>query len=118
MGIDGYSFLEHLPIQVKQSERVGRPVVDNFETAMERDGKDKGYIVAFSFTRGASEEVARVKSAKGLEIQLVKVADLLDDSAELITPETGQLLPDVPLPKAPPKDVRPSAKELIQSEQA
>jgi DNA modification methylase len=118
MGIDGYSFLEHLPIQVKQSERVGRPVVDNFETAMERDGKDKGYIVAFSFTRGASEEVARVKNAKGLEIGLVKVADLLEDSAELVTPETGQLLPDAPLPKAPPKAARPSARELVESDRA
>jgi hypothetical protein len=29
MGIDGYSFFERLPIQVKQSERVGRNVVDN-----------------------------------------------------------------------------------------
>ena len=52
MGIDGFSFFEMLPIQVKQSERVGRNVVDNFETATELTGKHKGYIVAFSFTRG------------------------------------------------------------------
>ena len=77
MGIDGYSFLEHLPIQVKQSERVGRPVVDGFETAVERSGKGKGYIVAFSFSRGAYEEVARVKREKGLEIEVIKVEALL-----------------------------------------
>jgi len=33
-------------------------------------------IVAFSFTRGAYEEVARVKG-KGLDIELIKVEDLL-----------------------------------------
>jgi SAM-dependent methyltransferase len=59
MGIDGYSFMVNDPIQVKQSDHVGRNVVDNFETAVRRAGKDKGYVVAFSFTRGAYEEVAR-----------------------------------------------------------
>jgi hypothetical protein len=53
MGIDGYSFMLHEPIQVKQSEHVGRPVIDGFQTAVERSGKAKGYVVAFSFTRGA-----------------------------------------------------------------
>lgn len=76
MGIDGYSFLERLPIQVKQSDRVGRNVVDNFETAIRRDGSHKGYIFAFSFTRGAHEEAARVEG-EGLEIALVEIAELL-----------------------------------------
>jgi hypothetical protein len=61
MGIDGYSFMVDNPIQVKQSDHVGRNVVDNFETAVQRAGKDKGYVVAFSFTRGAYEEVARAR---------------------------------------------------------
>ena len=30
MGIDGYTFLEKLPVQVKQVERVGRPEIDSF----------------------------------------------------------------------------------------
>ncbi|MFL5960043.1 MAG: DNA methyltransferase [Gaiellaceae bacterium] len=81
MGIDGYSFLERLPIQVKQSEKVGRNVVDNFETAVRREGKGKGWIVAFSFTRGAAEEAARAK-ADGLEIGLMRVATLLDNPVE------------------------------------
>jgi hypothetical protein len=42
LGIDGFSFFEKLPIQVKQSERVGRNVVDNFETAIQRHGSHKG----------------------------------------------------------------------------
>lgn len=78
MGIDGYSFLERLPIQVKQSDKIGRNVVDNFETAVRRDGSHKGYIIAFSFGKGAYEEAARVK-AEGLEIALVTVATLLNN---------------------------------------
>ena len=82
MGIDGFSFLEHHPIQVKQSEGIGRNVIDNFETAIKRYYKTqtkemKGYIVAFSFGKGAYEEVARVKK-EGLEIKLVTVQDILD----------------------------------------
>jgi len=82
MGIDGFSFIEHHPIQVKQSEAIGRNVVDNFETAVRRYYKHKtkdmnGYIVAFSFGKGAREEVARVKK-EGINITLVPVQDILD----------------------------------------
>lgn len=80
MGIDGYYektiFTYEAGIQVKQSEKIGRNVVDNFETALRRRKYEKGYIVAFSFTKGAYEEVARVKG-KGLDIKLVEVEDLL-----------------------------------------
>ena len=81
MGIDGLSFINHYPIQVKQSEAVGRKVVDEFETALRRYYKTKkempGYIAAFSFTSGAHEEVARVKP-EGIKIELVKIRDILD----------------------------------------
>ena len=39
MGIDGFTFFNRYPIQVKQSEHIGRNVVDNFETALQRDKK-------------------------------------------------------------------------------
>ncbi len=82
MGLDGYytrSVLhKEAGIQVKQSDKVGRNVVDNFETALKRADYKKGYIVAFSFTRGAYEEVARVKKKEGLEIKLITVKDLLE----------------------------------------
>jgi hypothetical protein len=118
MGVDGYSFFEHLPIQVKQSQGVGRNVIDNFETAVEREGKAKGYIVAFTFTKNAREEVARVKAAKGLEIQLVTVADLLADKTDLVTPSgAGALLgEDIPLVAPRPKDKLPSAEQLMDSD--
>ncbi|MGI9012313.1 MAG: DNA methyltransferase [Nitrososphaeraceae archaeon] len=79
MGIDGY-FMDSTPIQVKQSEGIGRNVVDNFETAIQRKGRKKGMIVAFSFGRGAHEEVARIKQEQGLEIILKTVKDTLDES--------------------------------------
>lgn len=81
MGIDGFTFMYRNPIQIKQSENVGRNVVDNFETAMQRIKKDEGYIVAFSFGKGAYEEVARVKQ-DGLFIKLLTVDKLLEFKEE------------------------------------
>ncbi len=91
MGIDGLTFMERVPVQVKQQEHVGRPRVDDFETAVRRYYSDalkasvergeesfvmRGIIVAFSFSSGAYEEVARVKS-EGIEIELLKVEDVV-----------------------------------------
>lgn len=102
MGIDGYSFFYGQPIQVKQSERVGRNVIDNFETAVERSGHDAGFIVAFSFTRGAVEEAARARRQRGLDIALVKVTEVLEvgslvDAAarEGRPPDIAKVTPDL-----------------------
>lgn len=80
-GLDGYFekdlWHEEAGIQVKQSDGVGRNVVDNFETAIKRAKYKKGYIVAFSFSKGAYEEAARVKK-EGLDIKLIKVSELLN----------------------------------------
>jgi len=80
MGIDGYYgktiFTDAAGIQVKRSEKVGRNVVFNFETALRAGKYERGYIVAFSFTKGTYEEVARAKG-DGLDIELIKVEDLL-----------------------------------------
>jgi DNA modification methylase len=93
MGIDGYTFINREPIQVKQSEHVGRPVVDNFRGTLERyyvdakkaskERKDsfftmKGVIVAFSFTSGAYEEVARCK-IEHIEIELLTVEEVVKE---------------------------------------
>ena len=122
MGIDGYSFMVHDPIQVKQSEKVGRNVIDNFETAVERARKSKGYVVAFSFTKGAYEEVARARWEKGIEISLVRVEDILNRTEEVGTlfqpTATVSLMPhlDAPLPASRPISSRPTALELIESD--
>jgi DNA modification methylase len=82
MGIDGYTFIEMLPIQVKQSDDVGRNVVDNFETAMRRIKKERGFIVAFSFGKGAYEEVKRAKFEDNINIELLTVKELLERKEE------------------------------------
>ena len=91
MGLDGYIPSGELwhkgaggGIQVKQSDRVGRNVVDNFETALKRAKHKKGYIVAFSFTKGAYEEVARAKNKEGLEIKLITVEELLSKKKPIL----------------------------------
>jgi DNA modification methylase len=109
MGIDGYTFMYNEPIQVKQSERVGRNVIDNFETALRREGKDTGYVVAFSFTRGAHEEVARAKAGGEANIVLVTVAELITAADEVLAPVLADLLR--PEPSRRPE--RPPTPDLI-----
>jgi hypothetical protein len=123
LGIDGYSFMVRHPIQVKRQEHVGRPEVDKFETAVERARKDKGYMVAFSFTSDAKKEAARVKRAKKLEIKLVTVAEMLDDITAVVTPLPGQLvqeqpelIPAEPELEGPPKEALPPVDQLIESD--
>ncbi|HLD18851.1 MAG TPA: restriction endonuclease [Candidatus Nanoarchaeia archaeon] len=84
MGIDGITpqLTGGFPIQVKQSPDVGRNVIDNFQTAMRRVKKKKGYIVAFSFGKGSYEEAARVKNQEDLHIILRTVQELLDGKVE------------------------------------
>ena len=79
MGIDGWIELD-CPVQVKQSEDVGRNVVDNFETAIRRMNKNRGVIVALSFGKGAYEEVARVKNDEMVEIRLKTVEEILKET--------------------------------------
>ena len=81
MGIDGFTFMNRYPIQVKQSEHIGRNVVDNFETALRRAKQDMGYIIALSFGKGAYEEVARAKQ-QGLHMELLTVDKLLEYEEE------------------------------------
>jgi DNA modification methylase len=117
-GVDGFSFMLHEPVQVKQQDHVGREVVDQFQPAIKRTGKSKGYIVAFSFTRGAHEEAARVHGAEKLTIELLKVSDLLEGKADLVTPEEGKLFGEAPLPEPRPPDARPTVEELVASDSA
>jgi DNA modification methylase len=65
------------PIQVKQQDRVGRPDMDKFETAMRRDKRTKGYFVAFGFSRDALREIRRANQHDGLDIVPITVAEIL-----------------------------------------
>jgi DNA modification methylase len=98
LGIDGYSYLERCPIQVKQQDGVGRKAVDEFETAMQRDSKDVGYIVAFSFTEGsdgAYAEAARSRQVGKTSVHLVTVEKLLEVKDLVLAARAERREPDV-----------------------
>jgi site-specific DNA-methyltransferase (adenine-specific) len=86
-GIDGKT-QDNTPIQVKRSDNIGRNVIDNFKAACERFDKNLfethknnkqaiGYIIAFSFGKGAIQEVARLKNQENLIVELIKVEDIV-----------------------------------------
>ena len=92
LGIDGKT-RENIPIQVKQSENIGRNVIDNFNSAIKRfdkalydnniiENKIAGYIIAFSFGKGAIQEVARLKNDENVIIQLVRVDEIVPISVK------------------------------------
>ncbi|GHT26010.1 restriction endonuclease subunit M [Planctomycetales bacterium] len=76
-GIDGLK--NGLPIQVKQSEHIGRIPIDNFKSSMQRYDTNckEGYFIAFSFGSGAKNEVARLKNEEGITIHLIEVKDVI-----------------------------------------
>jgi DNA modification methylase len=86
-GIDGKA-ADGAPIQVKRSDNVPRDVIDKFPTAAKRydahlfeknvkNHKPAGYMIAFSFGRGAIEEVSRLNTEENIIIKLVKVEDIV-----------------------------------------
>lgn len=87
MGLDGKAH-DGAPIQVKRSDGIGRNVIDNFLAALQRHdkklfeaksakGEPVGYIIAFSFGKGAIEEVARLKNKENAWIKLVTVEEII-----------------------------------------
>jgi DNA modification methylase len=118
MGIDGYTWFTKEPVQVKQSERVGRNVVDNFETAMRRAKMDTGWIFAFSFTKDAREEVARAKWQDALTIHPVPVKELLaaKPRGPLRLMSAPASVTELPLPAMRKPSEMPSPEELIASD--
>jgi site-specific DNA-methyltransferase (adenine-specific) len=93
MGIDGRIFPvgtkpddqhsmfagDWFPIQVKQTERVGRPDVDQFEAVMEREDRQRGFFVAFGYSSDAEQEAAQFHKRTGRIIKLITVQEILDE---------------------------------------
>ena len=77
MGIDGYT-IEGQPVSIKQSDGIGRNVIENFAAAMGRSKAKNGIIVAFSFGGDAYTGKVKAKLNYGLEIQMVTVKDLIE----------------------------------------
>ena len=76
------------PIQVKRSDGIGRNVIDNFYSAIQRsdktlfekqktENKPVGFIIAFSFGKGAVQEVARLRLEENVIIKLVEVQEVV-----------------------------------------
>jgi hypothetical protein len=87
LGIDGRS-KDGLAIQVKRSDSIGREVIDKFQSACKRfdnnlfekqvaNHEPVGIIIAFSFGKGAIQEVARLKNEENTIIQLLKVDEIV-----------------------------------------
>ncbi len=78
-GMDLFGEIDrYIPIQVKRTDQVGRPDIENFEVAMKRDGRDRGIFVGFDFSRDAEKEIRRVEREEGLEIETVLVSEILE----------------------------------------
>jgi len=85
-GIDGKK--DGTPIQVKRSDNIGVNVIKNFWASLQqfdkklfeknvKEKKTAGYIIAFSFGRGAIEEVSRLKNKENIIIELKKVNEIV-----------------------------------------
>ncbi len=79
MGIDGFTFLEHHPIQVKQVDGIGRPIIDNLVGVLQRQRDNRGMIIGFSFTKGAIEEAARLEREDKIKIDLLTCRQILEE---------------------------------------
>jgi len=70
---------EWYPIQVKQQEKVGRPDVDKFETAMRRAKRKKGFFVGFDFSEDALTEIDAFFRREHTVIVPLTVREILDE---------------------------------------
>ncbi len=110
LGIDGKT-TTGTPIQVKRSDNIGRNVIDNFLSAIQRhdkiayernkaDKKPVGIIIAFSFGKGAVQEVARLKNSENIIIELLTVESIVPiakkPSLEIKLVDTTDLAKDIP----------------------
>ena len=67
------------PIQVKQTDKVGRPDIDSFEAMMMREDCDKGFFVGFDFSSDALMEINKFFKRTGKVIQALTVREILDE---------------------------------------
>jgi len=67
------------PIQVKQMDKVDRPVIDAHETAMERANRSKGYLVAFDYFFDALTEIDRCFRETHEVVVALTASEILDE---------------------------------------
>jgi hypothetical protein len=65
---------------VKQKDKVGRPDIDAYETAMERTNRTIGFYVAFGYTEDALTEIDRFFRKTGKMIRAELLSNVVDDA--------------------------------------
>jgi hypothetical protein len=70
---------EWYPIQVKQKDKAGRPDIDQFEAAMLRAKRKKGFFVAFDFSEDALAEVDAFFRREHTVIVPLSVKEILNE---------------------------------------
>lgn len=74
------------PVQVKQTARVGRPDIDQFEAVMMRERRERGYFVGFEFTADAEREIEAFQRRENRQIVPMRVRDILDGRVTMPIP--------------------------------
>jgi len=67
------------PIQVKQRDKIGRPDIDQFEAAMIRENRKKGFVVSFDYSSDAMTEIGRFFTQTGKVIVPFTVGEILGE---------------------------------------
>jgi len=82
-GLDLFGEIDrYIPIQVKRTDQVGRPDIENFEVAMKRDRREKGIFIGFDFSRDALKEIRRTEREEGLIIEPKTVNQIVEDQLD------------------------------------
>jgi DNA modification methylase len=68
------------PVQVKQVDKVGRPDIDQFEAALMRSRRKKGFFVGFDFSSDAEREISQFFRREHISIVPLTVRAILDES--------------------------------------
>jgi SAM-dependent methyltransferase len=66
-----------VPIQVKRRDSVGRPDMQKFVGHLAESNIRRGYFIAFSYAKSAYEYVAGLKLKQNIEIELIKVDEIV-----------------------------------------
>jgi DNA modification methylase len=72
----------YIPIQVKRTDQIGRPDIENFIVAMKRDKRDRGIVIGFDFSRDALKEIRRIEREEGLLIEPKTVNQIVEDQLD------------------------------------
>ena len=76
---NAFDFMDQwYPVQVKQKDKAGRPDIDQFEAAMIRAKRQKGFFVSFDYTRDALDEIRRFGQSENRHIVPLTVHEILE----------------------------------------